>query len=338
MKLDGEKILVTGGAGFIGSHICERLIKENAKVVVLDDFSTGKLSNLESIKNNIKIIHGNIKNYNDVCKAIKDCSAVIHEAFPYGKSGMGLDEQFIDDGIIGTYNILKASVKNNIKKVINVSSVAVYGIQKTMPVDEENPANPFLPYGVTKLSGELYCSTFSNLYGLDTISLRYFYVYGPRYAKFDHSAMVNFLHNAVKSKPLTIYGDGSQIRDYTYIDDVVDGTILATIKNDTYGKVYNISAGKRITILELAEKIKKITNKNVEIKFAKKSEYRFSDKYCKIPIGLTKKLGDEWIDERSYIGDISKAKSDLGYSPKVTFDKGIKKTADWIETLSKRKR
>lgn len=333
MKIKGKRILVTGGAGFIGSHVSERLIQEGAEVVIFDNFSTGKLSNLDNIKNNVEIITGKTEDYKRVLLAIKNCDVVIHEAFPYGMSGMGLNEQYIEDGIIGTFNILKSSVKNNVDKVVNVSSVAAYGILNNSLVREEQNGNPFLPYGVTKLAGELYCKTFSKLYNLDTVSLRYFYVYGPRYAKFDHNAMVNFLNNVLENKPLTIYGNGSQIRDYTYISDVVEGTILATKKDNIFGEVYNISQGNGITILQLAKKIIKLLDKNVEIKFAKNNEYKYSDKYCHIPIGLTKKIRNKWIDERNYVGDITKAKGELNYEPKIGLDQGIKLTAEWLKSI-----
>jgi UDP-glucose 4-epimerase len=333
MSVDGKRVLVTGGAGFIGSHICERLLKEGAEVVVLDDFSTGKLINLEHIKEDLKIFKGRIENYNDVSEAIKGCDIVIHEAFPYGKSGMGLEEQYIEDGVIGTFNVLKASVKNKVEKVVNASSVAVYGLPKYLPINEKHPINPFLPYGVTKYAGELYCKTFSKLYGLDTVNLRYFYVYGERYAQFDHSAMVNFLNRSLKDKTLLIYGDGSQIRDYTYIDDAMEGTLLAAMKENTLGATYNISYGVGITILELAKKVAKIVDKDVEIRFAEAREYRYSDEYCIVPVGLTKKLDDKWIDERNYVGDISKAKKELNYNPKVRIEEGIKRTVEWLKSL-----
>lgn len=333
MEIKEKKILVTGGAGFIGSHLCERLLKQEAEVVVLDDFSTGKLSNLELIKKDIQLIEGKVENYLDVSKAIKGCDIVVHQAFPYGKSGMGLEEQYIEDGVIGTFNILKASVKNKVEKVVNASSVAVYGLPKYLPLDEKHSINPFLPYGATKYSGELYCKTFSELYGLDAISLRYFYVYGPRYAQFDHSAMVNFLNRAIKGYPLLVHGDGSQIRDYTYIDDIIEGTILAIIKEGRQGEVYNLSFGEGITILELAKKISKLTGKDIEIRFAEDKDYKYSDEYTQMPIGLTKKIGNKWVDERNYVGDISKAKKELGYSPKVRTEDGIKRTFEWLKSL-----
>lgn len=334
MKLEGEKVLVTGGAGFIGSHISERLVRDGASVIVLDNFSTGKLTNLEHLKDDIEIIRCDVENYGDVLKAIKGCNIVIHEAFPYGKSGMGLDEQYIEAGAVGTFNVLKASVKNDVEKVVYASTVSVYGIAKHLPIDEEHPINPFLPYGATKYVGELYSATFSKLYGLDTVILRYFFVYGPRYAQFGHNAMVNFLHRVIRDKPLLIYGGGSQIRDYTYIDDAVDGTLLAMKKEKTQGGVYNISSGEGITILELAEKVVEITGKDIEIRFADSSEYRYSDSYCAIPIGMTSKRGNRWIDERNYVGDISKAKIQLGYNPSVSLEEGIKRTLEWLQKVA----
>jgi UDP-glucose 4-epimerase len=331
MTLKNKRVLVTGGAGFIGSHICEKLLDYGAHVAILDDFSTGKIQNIEKIQKKIQIFNGNVENYDFVLKASRNFDYIIHEAFPYGISGMGLEQQYIETGVIGTYNILKASVKNDIKKVVNVSSVAAYGITKKRYVTEESVCTPFLPYGVTKLSGELYCKSFSKLYELDTINLRYFYVYGPRYAQFDHNAMVNFLSRAINDQPLIIFGNGNQVRDYTYIDDIVDGTLLALNKNESLGKTYNISSGKGITILTLAKKIAKLVN-NVDIKFAEPGDYKYSDKYTKIPIGLTKQTNNGWIDERNYIGKITKAEKELGYVPKIRIEDGIRMTANWLRS------
>jgi len=146
--------------------------------------------------------------------------------------------------------------------------------------------------------------------------------------------MVNFLHRVIRDEPLLIYGGGSQIRDYTYIDDAVDGTLLAMKKGKTQGRVYNISSGEGITILELAKKVVEITGKDIEIKFADSSEYRYSDSYCAIPIGMTSKRGNRWIDERNYVGDISKAKNQLGYNPSVSLEEGIKRTLEWLQKVA----
>jgi UDP-glucose 4-epimerase len=331
MELKSKKILVTGGAGFIGSHLCERLLEEGAEIIILDDFSTGKISNISRVKKDVELMEGKVEVYENVSKAAKNCDIIVHQAFPYGKSGMGVDELYIEEGIIGTYNVLKAGVKENVQKVVYASSVAVYGIPQYLPMDEAHPIKPFLPYGVTKYAGELYCAAFSLLYGIETVSLRYFYVYGPRYAQFDHSAMVKFLHSTLKKEPLVIYGDGSQIRDYTYISDVVEGTLLALKKDGLKGEVYNICRGEGIRIMELAQKIIEILNINIPIKFAQSFEYRYSDEFCKIPIGLTTQKEGKWIDERNYEGDISKAQRELGYEPKVSIEEGIKLTMAWLE-------
>ena len=189
MKIKGSRVLITGGAGFIGSHLCERLLNEGAEVVIYDNFMTGKIENLSRITNDIHIIKGDIKNLEDLRSAMAEVDGAIHEAFPYGVATRALDKQFVEEGASGTFNVLRAAVEENVEKVVYASTVAVYGEQKYLPVDEEHPKNPFLPYGATKYLGELYCSTFSKVYGLNTVSLRYFNVYGPRYATFDHGSL-----------------------------------------------------------------------------------------------------------------------------------------------------
>lgn len=331
MKIKEKKILVTGGAGFIGSHLCERLLKEGAEVIVLDNFCTGRPENLKNLKNSIKIITGDVIDAKKVETAVRGVDAIIHQAFPYGKSGMDLENLYAEEGVMGTFNILRSAVKNNVKKVVFASSVAVYGIQKYLPIDENHPLEPFLPYGATKLAGELYCSTFSKLYGLDTISLRYFYIYGPRYSSFDHSAMINFIDRAIHKKPLLIYGDGSQVRDYTYIDDAITGTILALKKDKASGEVYNISSGKKVSILDLAKRIKKASGEDLEIRLAGNKEYKYV-KNCPIPVGMTDKINDQWFDQRNYSADLTKVKKDLGYTPKIDLETGINKTMSWLKS------
>jgi UDP-N-acetylglucosamine 4-epimerase len=334
LKLNGKTVLVTGGAGFIGSHLCEKLIEEGAEVRILDNFSTGKASNLKGVKDRVEITNGSVEDLKVVLKVSTGCDLIVHEAFPYGKSGMGLKEQYVGAGVLGTFNVLKAAVTCGVKKVVNASSVAVYGIHEGGKVKETQNPDPFLHYGVTKLAGELYCKTFSKIYGLNTTSLRYFYVYGPRYATFDHSAMVNFLHRAIEGKPLLVYGEGSQIRDYTYIDDIVAGTLLALKKSKGAGNAYNLSSGQGISIIELAGKVsdvaRQLTGNAVEVRSAESGEYTFSDEFCKVPVGVTTRTGDGWVDKRDYAGDISKATKDFGYEPKVGLQEGIERTARWL--------
>lgn len=307
------KILITGGAGFIGSHLCERF----DDVTVFDNFSSGKRSN---ISKDIEVIEGSINDYNKVAEAVKGKDIVIHQAFPYGMATRELDKQFVEDGAIGTYNVLRASIEHNVEKVIYASTVAVYGRQKYLPIDEGHPKNPFLPYGATKLLGEMYCSTLKNVYGLNTVSLRYFNVYGKRYPTFDHSAMIKFLKCAKNDEPLLIYGDGSQLRDYTYIDDIVEGTILALEGSGEY----NIARGEGIRIIDLAKKILEVTGKDLEIKFIKQKVGK------SLPYGITDIVRGRQIDTRNYIADISKAQRELGYKPTTKLEEGIRETYKWI--------
>ena len=328
MKLSGKKILIAGGAGFIGSHLCEKLLIENAEISVFDNFCTGKIDNLKNVKKDIQIITGNINNFEEISNAVRGNNIVIHQAFPYGVATRELDKQFVEDGAIGTYNILRASVEHDIERVAYASTVAVYGRQQYTPIDENHPKNPFLPYGATKLLGELYCSTMNNVFGLDTVSLRYFNVYGPRYATFDHSAMIHFLERVIQNQCPLIYGDGSQVRDYTYIDDIVQGTILALKIDNTKGKIYNIAEGQGIKIIDLAKKIIEISGKTLEPRFAEINEYKTIEKG--LPYGITQKIGDKYLDTRKYVANIENAITDLGYKPNTDFDYGIKKTYEWL--------
>ena len=332
MNWKQQTVLVTGGAGFIGSHLCHALQERDASVVVLDNFSTGNNKNLSEISKDITVVDGSVTDETAVEEAMTGCDTVIHQAFPYGQSGMGLDDQYIDTGIDGTFNVLERAVREDIDKVVYASSVAVYGVQEYVPLDEEHQTEPFLPYGTTKLAGEQYCRNFAQLYGLDTVSLRYFYAYGPRYAQFGHNALMAFLSRALDGKPLHVYGDGTQVRDYTYISDIVSGTLAATTADTSDGRAYNISHGTGVTIQDLAELVREVCQVDVEIQNVEPDHSRFSDDYCQIPVGMTKKENGEWIDERDYVADVTRAKDELNYEPSVELREGIKQTAGWIQS------
>ncbi|MBI2075737.1 MAG: NAD-dependent epimerase/dehydratase family protein [Candidatus Aenigmarchaeota archaeon] len=335
MNLEGKNVMVAGGAGFIGSHISERLVKEGARVVVFDSFVTGKESNLAWVKDKIRIIRGDILDYESLLKAMNKMDFVIHQAFPYGDLTQSVDTQFVDSGTVGTFNVLRAATKSGVKKVVYASSVAVYGQHKYLPIDEEHPKDPFYPYDVTKISSEMLCQVFTKSYGLDTVSLRYFNVYGPRYAVYDHSALVYFLERSIKGLPPIIYGTGKQIRDYTYIDDVVDGTMLA-LKKHCPGEIFNIGFGTGTRIIDLAKKIIAVSGKNIKPEMASTGDYRYIP--GTMPYGITKKVGRRYIDTRNFVADITKAKKILRYSPKVSIDAGIKKTYGWLFSEMKKNR
>jgi UDP-glucose 4-epimerase len=321
------KYLVTGGAGFIGGHLIKRLINEGNEVTSIDNYCTGKILNHQKGCNYINF---DIRT-SDFTSLKGDYDYIFHLAYPYGADGMGLDQAYLDTGLVGTYNVLKYAVKNNIKKVINISSVSAYGIIKSKNrITEEMKGKHYLHYGVTKKSSEQYCKIFKDTYGLDTVSLRLFYAYGERYATLDHSALVNFLDRARKGKNLLIYGDGLQLRDYTYISDIVEG-IIQSVNSKGGGEIYNLSGGGTCNILELAETILKITKSKINIEFTPQSNYRWSDNYVKIPLGLTAKNKEgNWYDERNYIADNTKAKKDFNYNPVITLEEGIQKTWEWL--------
>ena len=332
MNWEQQTVLVTGGMGFIGSHLCYALRERGASVVVLDDFSTGTTDNLSNLDTEVTVIGGSVTDETAVEQAMAGCNIVIHQAFPYGQSGMGLNDQYIDTGINGTFNVLERAVREDIDKLVYASSVAVYGIQEYVPLDEEHPTEPFLPYGTTKLAGEQYCRNFARLYGLDTVSLRYFYVYGPQYSNFGHNALMAFLSRALDGEQLHVYGDGTQVRDYTYISDVIGGTLAATAAKTSGGRVYNISHGTGLTIRELAELVRDVCQTTVEIQNVEPDRSRFSDEYCRIPVGMTTMEDSEWIDERDYVADVTRARQELDYEPAVDVREGVRRTAEWMRS------
>ena len=321
------KCLVTGGAGFIGSHLIPKLIGEGHKVVSIDNYSTGKK---ENEVDGCQYFDVDIRSVIDYSFFMDNPDIIYHLAYPYGVDGMGLDQAYLDTGFTGTYNLLRWAVKSDVKKFVNISSVSAYGIIKETPVTEEVVGTPYIHYGVTKRASEDICKIFKGTYGLDSVNLRLFYAYGERYATFDHSALVNFLDRVKKGRNLLIYGDGKQLRSYTYVSDIVDG-IMNSVNGKGNGEIYNISGGSVCSILELAEIVLDVTESDLEIEFAPQSEYRWSDEWVKIPLGLTAKdENGNWYDERNYVADNTKALKDFGYDPKIELKDGIKKMWDWM--------
>lgn len=325
----GSPILITGGAGFVGSHLAAALVQRGVPVRILDNFSTGTRENVDAIGGPVDLVEADICDEQVCARAVAGCETVIHQAYPYGVATRDVDKQFVVEGAIGTFNVLRAALKAKARKVLYASTVAVYGRQERVPVDEDHPKNPFLPYGATKYLGELYCSTFANVYGLDTVSCRYFNVYGPRYATYDHSALILFMERALKGEDLVIYGDGTQVRDYTYIDDIVTGTLLALDTQTRPGDVYNIGAERGLTIRELAELVIGSLGSHSKVRFAQPEEYRTTAHG--LPYGMTERRGNRFVDTRKYIADISKARRELGYNPITPLEDGIPRTLEWLK-------
>lgn len=299
-----KKYVITGGAGFIGSHIAEELSKQGNKVVVLDSLRTGFEKNLNGL--DVEYVHGDIRDENLVKQVIQNTDAVFHLAalVSVPESLLKLKE-CIDINTIGTLNILEAAKENPACKVVLSTSAANYGNNPVLPKVETMIPEPMTPYAITKLDGEYYLRMFFDQYNLETASLRYFNVFGPRQnPKSAYAAAVPiFINNALQNKPITIYGDGSQTRDFIYVKDVVRANILASQKGN---ETYNVALGHSTSILELAERIVALTNSKSEIKF---------------------------LEERS--GDIKHSKAnptkfnELGFKPQFTIEQALSETIEF---------
>lgn len=312
MPLDFSEILVTGGAGFIGSHIVDRLLDEGFKVRVLDNLSTGEIKNLAQHQNkkSFQFIEGDIRNFDLVKKTVKGVDAVFHEAALVSVT-RSVENPLLSKeiNVTGTVNLLKACVDAHVKRFVYASSCAVYGDTETLPNHENLAPKPLSPYAVDKLAAENYAKVFHNVYGLETASLRYFNVYGPRQKHGPYSGVISiFINRLLKNKPPIIYGDGEQTRDFINVKDVVEANMFALSKRKAVGEVFNISTGEATTINKLTETIQKIM-----------------DKTSLKPVHAEPRPGDI---KHSY-GDISKARRNLEYEPKVQLEKGLSELVKW---------
>jgi UDP-glucose 4-epimerase len=301
------KVLITGGAGFIGSHLLSHLLKSGYETVVLDNFFSGKIENIKNHVNNknFHLIKGDIRNTEDVKRAFENVEAVCHLAaivnIPLSIENPSLTNEV---NVQGTINLLEASIKNGVRRFVYVSTCAVYGEAQYLPIDEEHPTNPLSPYGASKLSAEHYCKVFHKIYGLQTICLRFFNVYGPRQPCGPYGGVITtFLESLKRNKPIIIYGDGNQTRDFLYVKDAVEACSLALTRENCAGKTFNIGTGTKTSINELAQiLIEQINKSNVRI------------------IHVEERKGD--IKE-SY-ANICKANKELGFKPKFLIRKGLK--------------
>ena len=312
MTLDFSEILVTGGAGFIGSHIVDRLLDEGFKVRVLDNLSTGEKKNLAQHQNNksFQFIEGDIRNFDLVKNTVKGVDAVFHEAALVSVT-RSVENPLLSNeiNVTGTVNLLKACVDAHVKRFVYASSCAVYGDTETLPNHENLAPKPLSPYAVEKLAAEKYAKVFHNVYGLETVSLRYFNVYGPRQKYGPYSGVISIVINRLlENKPPIICGDGEQTRDFINVKDVVEANMLALSKRKAVGEVFNISTGEATTINKLTETIQKIMGKT-SLK----------------PVHAEPRPGDI---KHSY-GDITKARRNLEYEPKVQLEKGLSELVKW---------
>jgi len=247
--IKNKLIVVTGGAGFIGSHIAEELSKDN-DVIVIDNLYAGKI---ENIPPNVKFIQADIRDYKSIAELISQADYVFHEAALVSVVE-SVERPLLTEeiNVLGTLNILKA-LSDGQGKLIFASSAAVYGDNQNLPLKESEKPKPLSPYGITKVSAEYYCKVFYELYGVPTVSLRYFNVFGERQGYNQYAGVISiFINRALKGEPLIIYGDGKQTRDFIYVKDVVKANILAAESSRANGKVFNVARGERTTIVELA--------------------------------------------------------------------------------------
>lgn len=306
--------LVTGGAGFIGSHITEELVKRKQKVIVLDNFSTGREGNIKSFLKEIEIIKGDIRDIEVLKKAMKNVDYVLHQAALRSvPKSIDNPKYFNDVNVSGTLNVLLASKENKVRKLIFASSSSVYGSVEKLPVKESICPQPISPYSASKLAGEYYCRVFSKLYNLPVIILRYFNIFGPRQPLESKYAMAipKFITCILKDRQPPVYDDGRQSRDFTYVKDAVKANLLAVKARCAAGEIFNIASGRRYSVLELLKCLNALLGKDI------KPEY------------IPPRMGDVRHTE----ADISKAKKLLGYEPSVSFEKGLKKTIAYFKKL-----
>ena len=298
-----KKVVVTGGAGFIGSHLAEELVKQDYHVIILDDLSTGRIQNIEDLlkQENTEFVEGSITDLTLLRELFQDVKYVFHQA------ALSSVPRSIEDplaanevNIKGTLNVLMAARENRLEKVIYASSSSISGDTLASPQREDIPPNPLSPYALTKLAGESYGNIFRQIYGLPTVCLRYFNVYGSRQdPRSQYAAVIPaFMERISQNLPPVIFGDGEQSRDFTFVQDVVQANILAAV-NHAEG-IYDIGSGKSVTINQLAKTILDLMHKDLK------------------PVYREPRLGDP----KHTLADISKARG-FGYEPKWTFEDGL---------------
>ncbi len=303
--------LVTGGGGFIGSHIVGALLEAGHEVRVLDNFSTGRRENLKEYLDNIRLYEVDIRDLPAVKEAVANVDYVLHQAaLPSVPRSVADPLTSFQVNENGTLNLLLAARDAGVKRVVFASSSSLYGDSPSLPKVEDMGYNPLSPYAINKAAGELYCKNFYRLYGLETVALRYFNVFGPRQDPASQYAAVipNFISAMIEKQSPTIFGDGEQSRDFTYIENVVWSNIRAATAPGAAGEIFNIAAGCRITVNELFYKLKDILQSEIE------------------PIYAPPREGDI----KHSLAGIDKAEKLLGYKTLVTFEQGLKKTAEWF--------
>jgi UDP-glucose 4-epimerase len=300
-------ILITGGAGFIGSHIARALVAAGTRVRVLDNFSSGRRANLDGIAAEVELIDGDLRDAETVARAVAGCELVYHQgAVPSVPRSVIDPRTTLDVGISGTLNVLLAAKDTGVRRVVFASSSSVYGDTPEMPKREDMTPRPLSPYAISKLSAEQLCGVFTRLYGLETVALRYFNVFGPDQDPASAYAAVipKFIAAVAAGERPTIYGDGEQSRDFTYIANVVDANLRAARVPAAAGRVFNIASGRAITVNRMLELVGELLGKPAEADY------------------VDPRPGDI----RDSLADIDAAWAVLGYEPAISFEEGMART------------
>jgi UDP-glucose 4-epimerase len=300
------RVCVTGGAGFIGSHLVDRLVREGHEVVVLDDLSTGRLENLDGVDGRADVRTGDVRDRAAVAGALRGCEVVFHQAALASVArSVSNPAEVTEVNVAGTVNVLVEAVAARVRRVVFASSSSVYGDTPTLPKTEDMPLSPRSPYAASKAAGEGYLSAFSAAYGLETVALRYFNVYGPRQSpRSQYAAVVPlFVEAAVEGRRAVVHGDGLQTRDFTFVGDVVEANVLAATAPAAFGAV-NVGGGRRIAVLDLLHAVARTAAAQVS------------------PVHEPARTGDV----RDSLADVSRARSLLGWKPRTSLEEGIAKT------------
>ena len=304
-----SRALVTGGAGFIGSHLVDRLLAEGHEVRVLDDFSSGRDVNLDNAKSKITLFRGSICDEEVVARAIEGCDVVFHEAaVPSVPRSVAEPVRTNSVNIDGTLLVLETARRMGVRRVVFAASSSAYGDTETLPKVESTPATPLSPYALQKYAGEVYCRLYHELYGLETVALRYFNVFGPRQnPESEYAAVIpRFICACLRGEPPRIFGDGEQTRDFTFVSDAVEANVLASRAPHAAGAVINVAGGHRTSLNQLFAAIRRQTDAKIEA------------------IHEEARVGDV----RHSLASLDRARELLGYAPVVELDFGLAKTIE----------
>jgi len=305
--------LITGGAGFIGSNLAEALVRAGERVRIFDDFSTGSMDNLRAIRDRVEIVRADLRDYDAVQQAMQGVTYVSHQA------ALRSVERSVDDplstdevNVHGTLHVLMAArEQKTVKRVVYASSSSVYGDNEAMPKTEDLTPSPVSPYAVSKLAAEQYCIVFAKLYGLETVSLRYFNVYGPKQSPESRYAAVVplFMQAALRGAPLEVHGDGEQSRDFTYIDHVVQANMRSCVTPGVGGQVFNIACGERHSLLEIADLIGRFVGRELP----------------------RRHTAPRRGDVRHTLASVARAERLLNLRPAVGFEEGLRRTFEALK-------